>query len=210
MNVLVAGANGTTGRLVLKELQKAGHEARALIRNKEQAHDMKELGATPVIGDLEGDLSEAVKGSDAIIFAAGSGSKTGPDKTVAVDRDGAIALIEEAEKQQISRFVMLSSMGVDQPENGPEGLQHYLEMKAEADERLESSRLHYTIVRPGALTNEAGTGKIKAGVKIGRGSVTREDVASVLVKAMELEHTNHKIFEMLNGEQNIDDALKAL
>ncbi|MDN4524477.1 SDR family oxidoreductase [Fictibacillus fluitans] len=210
MKVAVAGANGTTGRLILQELAGAGHEAKAIIRKKEQASELEQLGAETVLADLEGDLSEAVRGCDAVIFAAGSGSKTGPDKTEAVDRDGAIKLMEEAEKQQVKRFIMLSSMGAGSPEKGPEEMQHYLRMKGEADDRLESSRLHYTIVRPGALTNDEGTGEIKIGEQLGRGSIPRADVAKVIVQSLDLENANHKIFEILEGDQPVADALKSL
>lgn len=210
MKVLVAGANGTTGRMIVEELHKAGHEAKAMIRKEEQAPTLENLGAETVLADLEGDLTEAVKGCDAVIFAAGSGSKTGPDKTVAVDRDGAIHLIEEAEKQQVKRFIMLSSMGAGTPEKGPEELKHYLEMKGEADDRLESSRLHYTIVRPGALTDDEGTGKISIGNDLGSGSISRADVAKTIVSSLDLENTNHKIFEILEGEQRVPDALKSI
>lgn len=103
-----------------------------MIREKEQASELEKLGAETVLADLEGDVSKALKCCDAVIFAVGSGSKTGPDKTAAVDRDGAINLMEEAEKQNVRRFILLSSMGAGTPEKGPEELQHYLVMKGEA------------------------------------------------------------------------------
>lgn len=107
MKVLVAGANGHTGRLVVRYLKEKGHEPLALIRDEKQADALKELGAAPVIGDLEKDVTDAVKQADAVIFAAGSGSKTGADKTIAVDQEGAKRLVDTAKKKTSSILLCL-------------------------------------------------------------------------------------------------------
>ena len=213
MKVLVAGANGTTGRQIVSLLAKEeNHTALAMIRKEEQIEDIKKAGGEPVLADLEGNLDQAVQGVSAVIFAAGSGPKTGPDKTTAVDRDGAISLIDAAKKAGVKRFVMLSAIGSDTPEQGPEGMQHYFKAKLDADEHLKQSGLTYTIVRPGALTNEEGTGKIIAQNKLEdpKGKISRADVAQVIVSSLEDEKTYNQTFEILNGNVPIKEAISEL
>ncbi|OJF16561.1 MAG: NAD-dependent dehydratase, partial [Bacillaceae bacterium G1] len=145
MKVLIAGANGHTGRLIVERLGKSPqYEAYAMIRDAAQAETLKQLGAKEaIVADLEGDVSHAVKGMDAVIFAAGSGSKTGPDKTISVDQEGAKRLIDAAKKAGIAHFVMLSSYGAGDPDALP-NLGHYLKAKGEADRHLIESGLTYT------------------------------------------------------------------
>lgn len=211
MKVLVVGANGTTGKQVVEKVANSKqHEAYAMIRDEKQAGALKKLGANVVLGDLEQDVSDALRGMDAVIFAAGSGGHTGDKKTIAVDQNGAKNIIDEAKNQGVKRFVMLSSMGTDAPEQGPEGLQLYLRAKAIADEYLKQSNLQYTIVRPGTLSNDQATGKIDINNDIEDKSQTipRADVATVLVECLNEEATIGKTFEMLAGETEIEKAIK--
>ncbi|KNH18770.1 NAD-dependent dehydratase [Priestia megaterium] len=211
MKVLVVGANGTTGKQVVEKVANSKqHEAYAMIRDEKQADALKKLGANVVLGDLEQDVSDALRGMDAVIFAAGSGGNTGDEKTIAVDQNGAKNIIDEAKNQGVKRFVMLSSMGTDAPEQGPEGLQLYLRAKAIADEYLKQSNLQYTIVRPGTLSNDQATGKIDINNDIEDKSQTipRADVATVLVECLNQEATIGKTFEMLAGETEIEQAIK--
>lgn len=212
MKVLVAGANGNVGRLLIQYLSEADYEPYGLVRKEEQKHRIEKLGGTPVLGDLEDDIGDAVKDVNAVIFAAGSGSGTGPDKTTDVDRDGAINLIKAAEKFSDKKFVMLSSIGagndVDSNADVDEGMRHYLKMKTEADDCLMQSELDYTIVRPGYLTDEPGTSKIKVAERVEIGSVPRADVAKTLIAAIEEPNVFHKAFEMVSGETQIEEALK--
>lgn len=211
MKVLVVGANGTTGKQVVENVANSKqHEAYAMIRDEKQADALKKLGANVVLADLEQDVSDALRGMDAVIFAAGSGGHTGDKKTIAVDQNGAKNIIDEAKNQGVKRFVMLSSMGTDAPEQGPEGLQLYLRAKAIADEYLKQSNLQYTIVRPGTLSNDQATGKIDINNDIEDKSQTipRADVATVLVECLNEEATIGKTFEMLAGETEIEQAIK--
>ena len=214
MQVVVAGANGLTGRIVLRMLAEAGHQPVAMIRDFAQRDELEALGAECRIGDLEKPVGYAVRGCRGAIFAAGSGSKTGPEKTTDVDQNGAMAFIETCVRMNARRFVMLSSIAVDAPERGPENLHHYFRAKATADRHLQASGLNYTIVRPGFLTNEPGTGAIATGDDLGplakeTHTVTREDVARVLVDCLALDNTIEKTFEMIGGETPIADALAA-
>ena len=215
MKVVVAGANGLTGRIVLRMLAEAGHQPVAMIRDFAQREELELLGAECRIGDLEKPVGYAVRDCRGAIFAAGSGSKTGPEKTIDVDQNGAMAFTETCVRFNARRFVMLSSIAVDEPERGPESLHHYFRAKAIADHHLQASGLNYTIVRPGFLTNEPGTGAIATGDDLGpvakaTHSVTREDVARVLVDCLNLDNTIEKTFEIIGGETPIADALKAL
>lgn len=209
MNVLVAGANGNTGRQIVGLLLEENHNVRAMIRDAAQADEMEKLGAEPVLADLESDVNFAVMGCDAVIFAAGSGAGTSSDKTLAVDRDGAIKLIEACEKHAVNRFIMLSSIGADDPENGPDKLKTYLEAKAQADKRLVKSHLNYTIIRPVTLNDEAEVGKINAQKKLDEadGEIPRADVAAVIVEALDNENTYRKSIEITSGDTPIGGAL---
>lgn len=209
MRILVAGANGLTGTRVVQRLKEAGQEPVAMIRDAAQEGKFREMEAETVVADLEEDLARTVEGMDGVIFAAGSGSKTGPDKTIDVDRNGAIRLIDTAAQHGARRFVMLSAMGTRDPEGSP--IEHYLRAKRDADEHLEASGLDWTIVRPGRLTNEDGNGRIEAGTSLGRrGEISREDVAEVLVRCFDIDKTSRKNFELLSGENPIEDALRKL
>ncbi|WP_404454732.1 SDR family oxidoreductase [Virgibacillus necropolis] len=214
MKVLVAGANGHTGRLLIQYLKDDGHEPYAMIRKEEQKPEMEKLGGIPVVADLEGDLGHAVRGMDVVMFAAGSGSKTGSDKTTDVDRDGAINLIKATEKSGTKKFIMLGSFGagrdLGEPEEGQEAMHHYIKMKKEADEYLMGTELDYTIVRPGGLTHDESTSKIKVGETVERGSIPRADVAKTMIAAIQEPNAYHKAFEMISGDVQIEDALKSL
>jgi uncharacterized protein YbjT (DUF2867 family) len=155
MHIVIIGANGKIGRQLIQLLAGTEHRVRAMIRKEEQAPELKRLGADEiVVADLEKDFDHALQGCSAVVFTAGSGSHTGPDKTELVDRLGAIRSIEKAEALGIDRFIMVSSMYADRPEDGPERIRHYFRAKGAADDRLRDSKLNYTIIRPGRLTND--------------------------------------------------------
>jgi len=217
MNVLVAGANGHTGRLIVQKLALDGvHHAYAMVRSEDQVESLKNLGAERVIvADLEAqDLSAVVRGCDAVIFAAGSGSKTGPEKTIGVDEEGANKLVDAAKMNGVKRFVMLSSVGADGDIKDYNGsLKHYVEAKGRADRYLQESGVNYTIVRPGLLTHAPAKGKVDIRKHYeyeeheGR-SISRADLAHVLVASLDNPHVKNKIFEMYSGQDPIDKALR--
>ncbi|CAN5189705.1 SDR family oxidoreductase [soil metagenome] len=211
MNILVAGANGNTGRQIVGLLVEDNHHVRAMVREASQGDEFEELGAEPVVADLENDINFAVMGCDAVIFAAGSGADTGTDKTIAVDRDGAIKLIEACEANAVNRFIMLSAVGTDNPENGPDKLKTYLEAKAEADKKLKKSNLNYTIFKAVSLTDDAETGKITARKKLddSTGEISRADVAAAIVEALDNENTYRKSIEIAAGNTPIGGALSS-
>jgi len=216
VRVLVAGAHGKVARHLVRMLAEGGHEVRGLVRKEEQLPDVEADGAEPVLCDLEreeveGEIGRAVEGCDAIVFAAGAGPGSGAARKETMDYGGAAKLVEAAEKLGVRRYLMVSSMGAEDPESRDEAMRPYLTAKARADERLEASDLDYTIIRPGRLTDEAGTGRIDAAGSLGRyGEIPREDVARTFAAALEAPETYRKKFEILAGETPIEEALKRI
>lgn len=211
--VLVIGANGSTGRIVCNLLQNSSkYQPMAMIREKSQAKHFDTKGIETVMGDLENDFESAYKGINRVIFAAGSGGSTGPEKTTAVDQEGAMKSIDLAKKHEVKKFVLLSSMGAGNPEDMKDSpMHHYLVAKQKADKHLVKSGLNFSIVRPGGLTDDAGTGKIEAAKSLGkRGKISREDVANTLVTVLESDHAPDAYFEIIEGEDEIKDAIEQL
>ncbi|MCC5904796.1 MAG: SDR family oxidoreductase [Balneolaceae bacterium] len=211
MKITIVGASGQIARLLHPLLIQNRHQVRGLVRKEEQAAELKKAGVELVIADIEqiDDLSDAVGNANAVLFAAGAGHGSGVDRKWTVDRDGAIKLIDAVKKNGISRYVMVSAMGLDTP-RGNEVFQVYQKAKAEADEALRKSGLDYTIVKPGRLTNEPGTGKVKAGINLDRGEIPRADVAAVLAEILEMPETSGLEFDLLSGVEGIRNALKTL
>ncbi|MFC5591184.1 SDR family oxidoreductase [Sporosarcina soli] len=215
MKVLVIGANGQIGQQVVHLLQESDeYTVRAMVRNEAQATVLQDSGVEAVIANLEGSIDEiatAMQGCDAVIFSAGSGGHTGPDKTLLVDLDGAVKSMEAAEKIGVHRYVMVSAIQAHNREswaNSP--IKPYMVAKHFADKALMASNLNYTIVRPGALTNDAGTGHISASENLQRDSIPREDVAHTLIAVLNEENTYRRSFDLVAGDTAISDALKNL
>ena len=214
MNIFVVGANGQIGKHVIRKIQDTNeHTAIAMVRKEEQMAQLKEQGTKTVLLDREGsidDIADAAKGADAIIFTAGSGGHTGADKTMMIDLDGAIKTIEAAKQVGVKRFIMISAIGVHHRDNWMSSAPYYSAAKYYADVWLENSGLDYTIIRPGGLTNNSGTGKVKVAINLERGEISREDVASAIVVALENDQTIGKAFDMIGGATPIEDALKTI
>lgn len=184
MNILIAGATGKTGLRLVEQLKTNGHAPIALVRESSDTGSLAD-DVTLRRGDLTDLKSGVCEGCDAVIFAAGSGGSTGPEMTDKVDRDGAKRLIDLAAEAGVSRFVMLSSAGADDPDPESE-LGHYLQAKHEADEHLKASGLDYAIVRPVSLTDDDGTREMRFGDDVDpQGKAARGDVAAVLATAID-------------------------
>ncbi|WP_417610435.1 SDR family oxidoreductase [Owenweeksia hongkongensis] len=211
MKVLVVGANGQIGNKVVKKLADHNHQVLAMVRKEEQRSNVEGKNVKAVVADLEGDLSPAFNEKlDAVIFAAGSGAGTGVDKTEAIDNRGAKKTIDEAVKHNVRRYLIVSSIGTDNPESGPEELRPYLLAKSSADQHLVQSGLDYTIVRPGMLKNDSGTGSVQAAEKLkdySDSSISRTDVATALVEILDKPNTHQKVIELINGKTPIPDAI---
>jgi uncharacterized protein YbjT (DUF2867 family) len=207
MNILVAGAHGAVGKMLVAALNERGHAVTAGVRKPDQFDAMKALGARPVMLDLIApeQFDAALSGADAVVFAAGSAGKN----VEGVDRDGAIQLADHARDTGTQRFVMLSSIYADRPEEGPEKLKPYLRAKKAADAHLQESRLDWTIVRPGGLTDDGATGHIRTGTRFegADARISRADVAETLAEVLEQPGTVGETFEIIKGDTPIKQAV---
>ncbi|UJH90445.1 SDR family oxidoreductase [Antarcticibacterium sp. 1MA-6-2] len=206
--ILIIGATGSTGKRVIEILKSSqSFEPVAMIRKKEQQEMFDDMEVQWVMGDLEQEVDQAFKGVDKVIFAAGSGGETGEDKTIAVDQEGAMKVIDAAKKANVKKFVMLSAMGADDPSQH-EKLKVYLEAKHKADEHLKNSGIPFTILRPGALTDDLGLAKVKLAEKLNEtGEISRDDVAFLLVMSLADPLVKNKVIEALEGKESIKTAI---
>jgi uncharacterized protein YbjT (DUF2867 family) len=208
MDVVVAGGHGKVGIRLLGLLADGGHRARGLIRNPDHADDITAVGAEAVVCDMEAldDLSECCAGADAVVFAAGAGPGSGPERKRTVDYGAAVKLMEAG----VGRYVMVSAISAGRPEEWSDAMRPYYEAKAGADERLMESGLDYTIVRPGGLTDDPGTGRVSVGTDVERGEIPRDDVAAVVLAVLETPGTVGKTFELVSGDTPVDEAVRSL
>jgi uncharacterized protein YbjT (DUF2867 family) len=212
MNVVIVGGHGKIGLRLEKLLAERGDSPRGIIRKTEQAPDLEAIGAEPIVLDIENvdDISDALAGADAVVFAAGAGPGSGPARKRTVDYGGAVKLADAAERQGIRRYVIVSSIGSNRPETWSDQMRPYQEAKHEADQYLIDSGLDYTIIRPGGLTDDPGTGKVQVGERLDRGRVTRDDVAAVIAECLVSDNTIGKDFDLINGDTPIADAVRSL
>jgi len=212
MDVLVAGGHGKVARHLLRLLAEQGHHPRGLIRKPEHAADLERIGAVPVLCDLEhDDPVPHVGAAEAIVFAAGAGPGSGPERKRTVDYGGAVKLVAAAQELGVRRYLMVSSIGAGDPACAPEAMRPYQQAKHDADVAVADSGLEWTIVRPGGLTDVPGSGRVALAERLGRsGSIPREDVARVLLECLTAPNTVHRTFEALEGDVPVREALAAL
>lgn len=219
MNVLIIGANGQIGQRLVRKLQESSqHNPIAVIRKEEQLDKFEEQGVKTALVDLEGsidDIANVAKDADTVVFTAGSGGHTGADKTMLIDLDGAIKSMKAAEQAGVKRFIMVSGIGVHRWHNKNhlewmDSSPVYSAAKYYADVWLERSGLDYTIIRPGSLTNDPGTGKVKVADDLEHEPISREDVASAIIASLENDQTIGKAFDLVGGVTPIEEALRTL
>jgi uncharacterized protein YbjT (DUF2867 family) len=212
MRIAIAGGHGKIALIIQKIVSEAGHEAVGIIRNPEHAPELLVVGGIPVVIDLEhtdaATLALDLKGIDAVVFAAGAGPGSGPDRKLTVDRDAAILLADAAVQAGIRRYVCVSAMGADSFEpDSDDVFQVYLRAKSEADAAIRAHDLDWTIIRPGGLTDEPGTGQVRLADSTGRGSIPRADVAALVATALLDGVGIHAQFEAISGDDPISEAL---
>jgi nucleoside-diphosphate-sugar epimerase len=212
VNVVIVGGHGKIGMRLAKLLAERGDSPRGIIRKTEQAPDLEAIGAEPIVLDIENvdDISDALAGSDAVVFAAGAGPGSGPARKRTVDYGGAVKLADAAKAQDISRYVIVSSIGSNRTETWSDQMRPYQEAKSEADKYLVQSGLDYTILRPGGLTDDPGTGKVQLGERLEYGQVTRDDVAAVIAACLTADNSIGKACDLMNGDTPIAEAVAAL
>jgi uncharacterized protein YbjT (DUF2867 family) len=213
MRVAIAGGHGQIALRLARLLSDRGEEVRSLVRNPDHGADVRDAGAEPVVCDLEhaseDELVRAIEGSDAVVFAAGAGPGSGPARKETMDYGGAVKLIAAARAAGIRRYLMISSMGADPNAEG-EGFAVYLRAKGRADAELAASGLDHTIVRPGRLTDDPGTGRVQLGERVERSDVPRDDVAAVLAACLDEPRTIGRTFGLVAGEVPVDEAVRSL
>ena len=191
-----------------------GDRVRGLIRNPNHAEDLRDDGSEPVLCDLERAsvvaIESAVAGADAVVFAAGAGAGSGAERKLTIDRDGAIKLLDAAAAAGVERYVMVSSIGAEDPPDGDDVFSVYLRAKAEADRALAESDRAWTILRPGLLTDEVGTGRVRIERQPVRGEISRDDVAAVLAALLHEAGSVGAVLYAVGGKEAIDEALTAV
>lgn len=212
MDVVVVGGHGQIALMLERMLAARGDRVRGVIRNPDQAADLEAVGAEAVVCDIEAEeLTGAVEGADAVVFAAGAGPGSGPARKQTVDLGGALKLIEAAKANGVGRYVIVSSIGAHDPSLGEGDFRAYLQAKHDADEALARSGLDFTIVRPGSLTDEPGDGRVRITTELGdRAPVSREDVATVLAEVLAADNTIGATFELFDGDTPVAEAVRAV
>ncbi len=214
MLVTVLGTTGKTGRLITAELLARGLPVRGVVRRPEAQDVVRSQGAEPVLADLRSAtelLADALTGSDVVINAAAA-SDPQPGLAEAVDRDGAINAVNAARKAGVPRFLQVSSLFADRPDQGPEFLQRVLRAKQVSDQALVDSGLSWTIVRPGGLTDDPGTGLVRIAERLDitpgiPRTIPRADVAAVTVAALDEPTSRFRAFDLTSGTTSITAAL---
>ncbi len=214
MRVVIAGGHGQIALLLERELTEHGDRAVGLVRNPDHVPDVEATGAEAVVLDLEDTdvdgVAQALEGADAVVFAAGGGPNSGVARKETVDKGAAILLADAAERAGVRRYVMISSMGTDRADpTSDDVFQVYLRAKRAADDDLRARDLDWTVVRPGRLTDDPGTGRVTVG-SLPRGSVPRADVAATLRAVLHTPSTIGATFDLVAGDTPVEDALAAL
>ena len=214
MLVAIAGGHGQIALRLTRLLHESGHQVSSLIRNPDHADDVRAAGGDPVVCDLEqadeATVTDAVQGADAVVFAAGAGPGSGSERKDTMDYGGAVKLIAAAKAAGARRYVIVSSINADPDAPGDDTFAVYLRAKGKADAELRASGLAYTIVRPGRLTDDPGTGRIRAGASVGEGKISRDDVAAVLAVTVHDPELAGVTFEVVAGDTPIEEALAAV
>ena len=214
MRIVIAGGHGQVALRLTRLLSRRGDEVVGVVRNPDHAPDVTSAGGEPHVVDLEhtttAELAPILTGADAVVFAAGAGPGSGLARKDTVDRGAAALLADAAERAGVRRYVLVSAMGVTDPSAGTDPVfAAYLHAKAASEEDLRRRPLDWTVLRPGALTDDPGSGLVRLGADVGHGSISRDDVAAVLVALLDEAASAGLTLEAVHGEDLIDAAVQA-
>ncbi|MFI2237291.1 SDR family oxidoreductase [Streptomyces chrestomyceticus] len=216
MRIVIAGGHGQISLRLERLLAGRGDEVAGIVRRPEQAGDLLSAGAEPVVCDLESatvaDVARHLEGADAAVFAAGAGPGSGIERKESVDRGAASLFADAAEAAGVRRFVVVSSMGADTepPAGTDEVFAAYLRAKGAADADVRArSGLDWTILRPGRLTDDPGTGLVRLAESTGRAEIPRDDVAAVLAALLDEPRTIGRTLELIGGDTPVEEAVRA-
>lgn len=213
--IAIVGGHGNIARLLIPVLAEAGHTPVALVRKPEYRSELESIGAEVGILDIEQadeeDFAQAFTGADAVVFAAGGGGDGNVERKKTVDLGGSLKSIAGAQAAGVSRFVQISAIGVDEPigDDDEDSWRAYVDAKRDADVALRASGLDWTIIRPGGLTDDAGTGQVELAEKVERAQVPRADVAAVIAAILPDASTHGQQWELISGTVGIPDAIAA-
>ncbi|WP_328311022.1 SDR family oxidoreductase [Streptomyces sp. NBC_00442] len=215
MRIVIAGGHGQIALRLERLLAARGDEVAGIIRKREQADDLREAGAEPVVLDLESATVDAVAdvlgGADAVVFAAGAGPGSDAARKESVDRAAAVLLADAAERAGVRRYVIVSSMGASSSHAGDGVFDAYLRAKGAADDAVRSrTALDWTVLRPGSLTNDAGKGLVSLAASTGCGTIPRDDVAAVLAELLDSPATAGLTLELISGSAPVTVAVKGV
>jgi nucleoside-diphosphate-sugar epimerase len=214
MRIAIAGGHGQIALHLTRLLHARGDDVVSLIRNPAHADEVRDAGGEPTVCDLESatveEVTGAIRGSDAVVFAAGAGPGSGAERKLTMDRDGAIKLLAAAVSVDAQRYVIVSSVGAENPPDDDDVFSVYLRAKAAADAAVRGSDREWTVIRPGALTNDPGTGRVRISTDPFRGKVARADVAAVLEAVLGAYPAIGKILYVNGGEDSVEQALGAI
>jgi nucleoside-diphosphate-sugar epimerase len=215
MRIIIAGGHG---KIALRLAARLAPESQAvgLVRNPAHVADVEAAGGQGVVCDLEragvDEVTGIVEGADAVVFAAGAGPGSGAARKDTVDRAASVLMADAAERAGVRRFVQISAMGTGKPPapGSDEVWAAYIKAKTEAEEDLRRRDLDWTILRPGRLTDEPGTGRVLLAPEVPRGAVPRDDVAAVIVALLASPGTAGRTLELVSGDTPIGEAVAAL
>lgn len=209
--IAIIGGHGKVGLLLSRDLTATGHTVRSVFRDPAQSDDVSATGAEPVVADIETlsaeELATAIGAADAVVFTAGNGGKGGPEKTEAIDHQGALKAIEVATRLETTRFVIVSYIGADDPDTS-EGMRAYQQAKHAADEAVRASDLAWTIVRPGTLNDDDASG-VTIDPSLTSGTTSRANVAAVIAALVTTHPAPRQVLDVVDGETPVEEAIEA-
>jgi nucleoside-diphosphate-sugar epimerase len=212
--IAIAGGHGKIALRLTERLSERGEAVLSLVRNPDHADDVRAHGGRPVVCDLEGagvpEIAAAIRGASAVVFLAGAGPGSGPERKLTMDRDGAIKLLRAAEQVETPRYVMISSVGAESPPDTDDVFSVYLRAKAEADAAVQASTREWTIVRPGRLLDGPGSRNVRIDVEPVRGQIPRDDVAAVLDLLLSEPRSARLTLYVNAGDTPVEQALAAV
>lgn len=214
MRIVIAGGHGQIALRLTRLLAARGDDVVGLVRNPAHEGDVVDAGGRISIIDLEhsdgAELLPVLDGADAVVFAAGAGPGSGAARKDSMDRGGAALLADAAEQANVRRYVLISSMGVDDADSSEDdGFRAYLQAKKAAEDDLRRRDLDWTVLRPGRLTDDAGTGKVRLEPSVSYGSVPRDDVAATIVALLDEPSSSGLTLELVSGDDVVDAAVQA-
>jgi len=213
--IAIVGGHGKVAQQLIEQLTAQGDSPVALVRTQEYEAELVALGAETQLVDIESDgedaFARAFASADAVVFTAGGGADGNKKRKWTVDYAGSVKSAAGAVRAGVSRFVQVSAIAVDQPlaEDTTEVWRAYVEAKRDADAALRASDLRWTILRPGGLTDDAGTGTVTLGATVERAQIPRADVAALIVAVLADDRTVGQQWEVVGGDQPIAEAIDA-